>query len=96
MIPDGTYTAEEDRIGDDVVTLLLEEDDRDAYELDVDMGVLTTEARHADSILSVEISDSKLGATTYEPEATETRQETTQSRFDRLAECPPQADEENS
>lgn len=95
MIPDGTYLAVVDRIEDDVATLLLEEDGTDAYQLDIDPEVLSTEARHPDAVLSVELSDGEIVATTYEAETTEQRQEIAQRRFDRLAERPPQAEDED-
>jgi len=94
MIPDGAYTAVVDRIEDDVATLLLEDDGTDAYQLDIDPEMLSAEARHPDAVLTVEISDGELVAMTYESEATEARQETAQDRFDRLADRPPQADDE--
>jgi hypothetical protein len=96
MIPDGTYTAVVDRIEDDLATLLLEEDGTDAYQLDVDPGVLPTEAQQPDAILTVEISDGELATTTYKSEETETRQESAQSRFDRLAERQSQPTDEES
>lgn len=96
MIPDGTYTAVVDRIEDDLATLLLEEDGTDAYQLDVDPGVLPTEGQHSDAILTVEMSDGELATTTYKSEETETRQESAQSRFDRLAERPSRPDDEES
>jgi hypothetical protein len=96
MIPDGTYTAVVDRIEDDLATLLLEEDGTDAYQLDVDPEILPTEAQQPNAILTVEISDGELATTTYEPEETETRQESAQSRFDRLAERQSQPTDEES
>ncbi|WP_254840157.1 DUF3006 domain-containing protein [Natronomonas marina] len=93
MIPDGTYTAVLDRIEDGVATLLLEEDGEDAHQLDVDPSVLPADARHSDAVLTVEIDDGELVATSYEPEETDERQESAQSRFDRLSERAPRDDE---
>lgn len=89
MIPDGTYTAVVDRIEDDLATLLLEADGEDAYQLDVDPCVLPADARQADAVLTVEVSGGELLDAVYQPEETETRQESARSRFDRLSERAP-------
>jgi len=94
MLPDGTYTAVVDRIEDGVATLLLEEDGVDAYQLDTDPEDLPAAARQPDAVLTVELSNGALIGTTYESETTASRKESAQSRFDRLAERPPQADDE--
>ena len=94
MIPDGQYTAVVDRIEDRHATLLLEEDGEDAYELVVCPEALPSDGRHSDAILTVEITDDELGEAKYRPDETEARQESSQSRFDRLSERPPSDNEE--
>ena len=94
MIPDGQYTAVVDRIEDGHATILLEEDGEDAHELVVCPEALPSDGRHSDAILTVEINDDELAEATYRPDETEARQESAQSRFDRLSERPPNDDEE--
>jgi hypothetical protein len=93
MIPDGRYTAVVDRIEDGLATILLEENDRDAYELVVDPDELPEEARHADAVLTIEVEAEDLADVTYEAEETKERREAAQSRFDRLSKRPPKDDE---
>ena len=94
MIPDGQYTAVVDRIEDGHATILLEEDGEDAHELVVCPGALPSDGRHSDAILTVEINDDELAEAKYRPDETEARQESSQSRFDRLSERLPSDDEE--
>ena len=94
MIPDGQYTAIVDRIEDGHATLLLEENGEDAHELVVYPEALPSNGRYSDAILTIEITDGELAEATYRPDETETRQESAQSRFDRLSERPPSDDDE--
>ena len=94
MIPDDQYTAVVDRIEDGHATILLEEDCEDAHELVVYPEALPSEGRHSDAMLTVEITDGRLAEVKYRPDETEARQESAQSRFDRLSERPPSDDEE--
>jgi len=93
MIPDSRYTAVVDRIEDGHATLLLKEDSEDAYDLVVYLEALPSDGRHSDAILTVEITDGELVEAKYHPDKTEARQESAQSRFDRLSERPPTDDE---
>ena len=94
MIPDGQYTAIIDRIEDGHATLLLEKDGEDAHELVVYPEALPSNGQYSDAILMVEITDGELAKATYRPDETEARQESAQSRFDRLSERPPSDDDE--
>ena len=94
MIPDGQYTAIVDRIEDGHATLLLEENGEDAHELVVYPEALPSNDRYSDAILTIEITDGELAEAKYRPDETEARQESSQSRFDRLSERPPSDDEE--
>ena len=93
MISDGRYTAVVDRIEDGHATLLLEKDGEEAHELVVYPEALPSDGRHSDAILTVEITDGELAEAKYRPDETEARQESSQSRFDRLSERPPSDDE---
>lgn len=94
MIPGSQYTAVVDRIEDGHATILLEEDGEDVHELVVYPEALPSDGRHSDAILTVEITDGELAEVTYRPDETEARQESAQSRFDRLSERPPSDDDE--
>jgi hypothetical protein len=94
MIPDGQCTAVVDRIEDGHATILLEEDGEDAHELVVYPEAIPSEGRHSNAILTVEITDGELAEAKYRPDETEARQESSQSRFDRLSERPPSDNEE--
>jgi len=94
MIPDGQYTAVVDRIEGGYATILLEEDGEDAHELVVYPEALPSDSRHSDAILTVKITDGELAEAKYRPDETGARQESSQSRFDRLSERPPSDNEE--
>jgi hypothetical protein len=96
MIPDGEYTAVVDRIEDGLAAVLLEEDGTDAYELLVEPAELPEDAQHANAVLTVEVQDGELSEANYEASETKERQESAQSRFDRLSERPPADDNEDS
>jgi hypothetical protein len=96
MIPDGEYTAVVDRIEDGLATVLLEEDETDAYELLVEPAELPEDGQHANAVLTVEVRDGDLVEANYEASETAERRESAQSRFDRLSERPPSADDEDS
>jgi hypothetical protein len=94
MIPDGRYTAVVDRIEDGLAAVLLEEDGTDDDELLVEPDELPDDGQHADAVLTVEVQGGELVEASYESGETEHRRESAQSRFDRLSERPPSADEE--
>jgi hypothetical protein len=93
MIPDGQYTAVVDRIEDGLAAVLLEEDGRDAYELLVEPAELPEDGQHANAVLTVEVQDGELVKASYDPDETEERRDSAQSRFDRLSERPSSDDE---
>ena len=73
---------------------MLEEDGEDAHKLVVYSEALPPDGRHNDAILTVEITDGESVEATYRPGETEGRQESAQSRFDRLPERPSSDDDE--
>ena len=85
MVDDGTYTAVLDRFEDDLAVLVLESDDETIGQLVVDAGALPADGQHQDALFTVVVRDDELAETTYHPDRTAHRQETAQSRFDRLA-----------
>jgi hypothetical protein len=87
--PDGRYLAVLDRFeaGADgrLAVLVLERGGETRGRLVVAADELPGEARHADAVLEVRVSDGALAAATYLPEVTAERAEDAQERFDRLA-----------
>lgn len=92
MIPDGTYTAVVDRFEDELAVLEVSGDD-ERYEHAVERAALPEDARNVDAVLELDIEDGELREARYEAEATESREEDAQSRFDRLSKRPPDPDE---
>jgi hypothetical protein len=88
-VPDGDYTAVVDAIEDGLATVFFEQDGADAGHAIIDAAKLPEEGRHADAILSVTIADEEIATVDYDPEATATRKDAAQSRFDRLSSRPP-------
>lgn len=92
-LADGTYTAVVDAVEDGLATVFFEQDGADVGDAVLDASVLPADARHADAILSVTITDGEVVEATYEREQTADRAAQAQSRFDRLSERPPSDDE---
>jgi len=95
MIPDGTYTAVVDRIEDSLATVQVEGDD-DLYDFVVDEGELPREARHANAVLHVEVTDEELTDVAYDETETRGRTEQAQNRFDSLSKRPRRDDSEDA
>lgn len=80
----GTYTAVIDSIEDGLATVFFEQDGEEVGDAIVAASVLPEDSRHADAILSVSVDNTAV-KWDYDPETTEARKETAQSRFDRLS-----------
>jgi hypothetical protein len=93
MIPDGDYTAVVDRIEAALATLEIS-GDNERYSLVVDEETLPEAARHTDAVLQITLVNEELTAVAYDPDETERRAKTAQDRFDRLAERPPNGDDD--
>lgn len=91
-LPDGTYTAVVDSIEDGLATVFFEADGSDVADAVIDVSVLPEAAQHADAILTVSITDGDR-EWTYDPDMTQTRQQTSQDRFDCLSSRPPSDDD---
>ncbi|RXK48015.1 DUF3006 family protein [Halorientalis pallida] len=96
MIDDGTYTAVVDRFENDLAVLLVEGEEELVGESVVDREALPEDGQHVDAVFSVVVEDQELAEATYQEHETEDRSEAAQSRFDRLSERPPEANDENS
>ncbi|MFC7154316.1 DUF3006 domain-containing protein [Halomarina halobia] len=88
------YAAVLDRFEGDDAVLLLEDDDGVAGDVVVDRYDLPPEARHQDAVLAVRVEDGEVVGVDYDPDETDRRREDAQSRFDRLARRPDDADDE--
>ena len=86
------YVAVVDRFEGDEAVLLLERDTEVVGDLVVPREALPPDARTQDAVLRVEIDDGALLDVQYDHEETEQRRDRAQSRFDRLAERPPDGD----
>ncbi|WP_137290868.1 DUF3006 domain-containing protein [Natronorubrum halophilum] len=81
-----TYTATLDRIVDgQTAVLLLEENGETIEQLDVDVTQLPPEGQHEGAILEITVEASELCKAEYLPDATQSRKESAQERFDRLS-----------
>jgi len=98
MVTDGTYTAVLDRFelsqeGDELAVLLLERDGDVVDELVVNRERLPETGCHVDAVFEVTVDADGLETVDYQAEVSNERGERAQSRFDRLAERPPDSDE---
>lgn len=91
MMPNGTYTAVVDRFEDDLAVLEVNGGD-ERYEHTLARTALPDDADTADAVLVVDIEGGRVVAVRYKAEETATRAADAQSRFDRLASRPPDAD----
>lgn len=89
---DGTYTAVVDRFEGDLAVLVLERDGEAVDDVAVEADSIPEEAGEG-AVLEVVLEDGWLVDATYQPEATRTRREDAQDRFDALASRPPDDDE---
>ena len=94
-LPDGAYTAVVDSVEDGLATVFFEQDGEEVDDTLLEATVLPKDGRHADAILSVSVVDGEAIDWTYKPDATTSRQEAAQDRFDRLSSRPPSDDEES-
>ena len=92
-LPNGEYTAVVDTIEDGLATVFFERDGDEVGNTVLDASELPSDAQHADAILSVTLTDGYNKSASYNPEATDTRAEAAQDRFDRLSERPPADDD---
>lgn len=86
QLPDGSYTAVVDSIEDGLATVFFEQDGAEVGNQVLDVERLPDAGRHADAVCSVTIVDGEVTEWSYQPEATESRQNQAQSRFDQLSE----------
>ncbi|WP_338728650.1 DUF3006 domain-containing protein [Haladaptatus sp. DJG-WS-42] len=93
MVTDGTYTAVIDRIEDAHAVLLIEEAGRDVDELVIHESKLPFELREANLVVHIALEGGVVKSVTADDEATDERMEDAQSRFDRLAQRPPESKE---
>jgi len=92
-LPNGKYTAVVDKIEDGLATVFFERDGDEMGNAVLDASELPSDAQHADAILSVTLSEGDIESASYNPDATDTRAEAAQDRFDRLSERPPADDD---
>ncbi len=88
-----TFTGVIDRFEEDLAVILLEDDGDVIDELVLDREEIPAEAAHPDVVLEVIPTDGEVTDLVYDASKTTERKEQAQSRFDRLAERPPSADE---
>ena len=83
-----------DRFEDDIAVVLLEQDGEVVDEQGIDRDDLPAGGDHVDAVFQITRDDSgAIQELEYDAETTRTRNERAQSRFDRLAERPPNDDE---
>lgn len=92
MTLDGTYRAVLDRIEDGVAVLLVEEDGETIEELHLNPNELPAAVGEG-AVLSLTVDDGMLETVTHRPEETGRRKQELRSRFDDLAERPPERDD---
>jgi hypothetical protein len=92
-LSDGEYTAVVDTIEDRLATVFFEEGGDQVGSAVIDVEALPADARHADAIVTVEITDSDISSAEYRPDRTQTRRQDVQDRFDRLSSRPPRDDD---
>lgn len=96
MIADGTYTAVLDRFEGDLAVLIVEADGEALDDIVVDRGQLPPDGRESDTVFEIEIVEGELVAVDIDAEATATREQRAQDRFDRLARRPPSRDDDDA
>ncbi|WP_256546869.1 DUF3006 domain-containing protein [Halobellus inordinatus] len=89
------FTGVIDRFEDEIAVILLEADGEVVDEIIFDRAELPAAASHPDAVLEVTLTDGEVTELSYDSEETADRNDRAQSRFDQLAERPPN-DEESS
>ena len=92
---DGEYTVVVDTIEDGLATVFFEQAGEEVGSAAIDAETLPEDARHADAILTVALTDGEFNRIRYVRELTEIRKQTAQDRFDRLSSRPPRDDNTN-
>lgn len=92
-LTNGEYTVVVDTIEDGLATVFFEQDGEEVGDAVLDADTLPVEARRADAILTVEVTDGTLTQLTHDPSRTESRKQAAQDRFDRLSSRPPRDDD---
>jgi len=87
------FTGVIDRFEEELAVILLEADGEVVDEIVLDRGELPPGAAHPDAILEVTLTDGEVMELSYDPVETIDRKERAQSRFDRIAERPPDDEE---
>ena len=90
------YTAVLDRFEEDTAVLLVEDAGEVVNELLVDRWELPEPGREQGAVFDLQVCGSSLRLLSYRPEETEERATTSQSRFDRLAQDLPTAEDASS
>lgn len=91
-LPDGEYSVV-DAIGGGLPTVFFEQDGDKVGNAVIEPTELPVDRRHTDAILRIEVRDSTIVSTQYDPDRTVARSGSAQDRFDRLPERPqPDAD----
>jgi len=85
-LPDGSYTAVVDSIEDGLATVFFEQDGAEVGDRVLEVAQLPDAGQHADAVLSATVVDGDVTEWVYQPDATETRRQRAQDRFDRLSE----------
>ena len=94
-VADGRYTAVLDRIEEGLAVVLIEEGGDVIDERAIPVDRVPDPAQHDGAVLDVEIQDGRLRGISYDDERTEERRRRLQDRFDRLAERPPDDEDED-
>jgi hypothetical protein len=84
-LPDGVYTAVVDAIEDGQARAFIEQDHDDITSLTLPSDELPEAGRHADAVFTIVVAQGAIDDWEYDPDATATRCEQAQSRFDRLS-----------
>ena len=86
------FTGVIDRFEEELAVILLEADGEIVDEIVLDRAELPAAAGHPDAVLAVTLTDGEVTELSYDAAETEARKDRAQSRFDRLAERPPNED----
>jgi hypothetical protein len=92
-LQDGEYTAVVDSVEDGLASVFFERDGESLGGDVIEATELPEAAQEADAILHVTVEDGACIDWVYDPEQTAERAEAAQSRFDRLSQRPPSADD---
>ncbi|RBI60427.1 DUF3006 domain-containing protein [halophilic archaeon] len=87
------FTGVIDRFEDDLAVILLEADGEVVDEIVLEHDEIPAEAAHPDAVLEVTLTDGEVTDLSYDTAETADRKNRAQSRFDQLAERPPNEDD---